>query len=117
MCSEQWRTVSSRRYLRSMSRPFELQPGIATAAISAAQGSSHAEAMTTASAGPVATGAVSIIDAATGLAESTVATADARRASTFLARSEAVGAAAAASVATMVAIDEANAENLGAVTV
>ena len=58
-----------------------------------------------------------MIDAATGLAESTVATAEAGRASTFLARTDAVGAAAATSVATMVAIDETNAEGLGGVTV
>lgn len=98
-----------------MSRPLELQPGTATAGISAAQDSGHAEAMTTALAGPVARGALSVIDAATGLAESTVATAEAARASTLLARTEAVDAAATASVATLVAIDETNAENLGAV--
>ncbi len=58
-----------------------------------------------------------MIDAATGLAEATLATAEAGRASTFLARIEAVGAAASASVATMVAIDETNAKSLRAVTV
>ena len=100
-----------------MSRPLELQPGTATAGIGAAQGSGRAAAMATASAGPVATGRLSMIDAATGLAESTVATAEAGRASAYLARTEAVGAAASASVATLVAIDETNAENLGAVTV
>lgn len=100
-----------------MSRPLELHPGTATAGISATQGAGQAEAMATTLAGPVATGALSMIDAATGLAESTVATAEAGRASTFLARIEAVGAAASASVATMVAINETNAEDLGAVTV
>lgn len=58
-----------------------------------------------------------MIDAATGLADSTVVTAEAGRASAFLARTEAVGAAATASVATLVAIDETNAEDLGAVAV
>lgn len=100
-----------------MNRPLELQPGTATAGIRAAQGSGHAEAAATAPGGPVATGALSLIDAATGLADSTVVTAEAGRASAFLARTEAVGAAAMASVATLVAIDETNAEDLGAVAI
>lgn len=98
-----------------MNRPFELHPGTAQAGISAAQGSGRTEAMATASAGPVATGALSMIDAAAGLADFTVATAEAGRASAFLAHSDAVGAAATASVTTMVTVDETNAEGLKAV--
>ena len=62
-----------------------------------------------------ATGALSIIDAAAGIADSVATTAEASRASALLAHTEAVGAAAATSVATLVAIDETNAKELGAV--
>jgi hypothetical protein len=56
-----------------------------------------------------------MIDAAAGLADSVVATAEAARARALLTYTDAVGAAATASVATLVTIDETNAEGLKAV--
>jgi hypothetical protein len=98
-----------------MSR-IDLQPGTALAEVTAAQGAGHATAAATAtaSAGPVATGALSLIDAAAGLADFGAATADTNRAGALGARSGLVGTAATTAVATLVAIDETNAEQLRA---
>jgi hypothetical protein len=105
-----WRTVGGWQYFRPMSR-VDLQPGIAQAGIVSAQCAGQAAA-TFEPAGPVATGALSLIDAAAGLAHFAATTAQASRASALLAHTEAVGAAATTSVATLVAIDETNAEKL-----
>jgi hypothetical protein len=96
-----------------MSR-IDLQPSTAQAGIITAHSAGQATAAFE-PAGPIATGALSIIDAAAGIADSVATTAEASRASALLAHTEAVGAAAVTSVATLVAIDETNAKELGAV--
>lgn len=97
-----------------MSRPFELRPGTAQAGITTAHSAGQGAAAIEPS-GPVATGALSIIDAAAGLADLAAVTALTSRASAVLTRAETLGVAATTAVASAVAIDETNANHLNAV--
>lgn len=100
--------------LEPMDRPFELQDGIALAGITTAHSAGQAVAAIEPS-GPVATGALSIIDAAAGLADLAAVTALTSRASGLLTRAETLGVAAMTAVASAVAVDETNALLLSAV--
>ena len=111
-----WRTVSEQRYFQLMDRPFELQPGIAQAGITRAHIAGQGAAAIEPS-GPVATGAMSIIDAAAGLADLAAVTALTSRASALLSRAETLGVAATTAVTSAVAVDETNAHLLSAVAV
>ncbi len=97
-----------------MSRPFELRPGTAQSGIKTAHLAGQGAAAIETS-GPVATGALSIIDAAAGLADHAAVTALTSCASALLTRAETLGAAATTAVTSAVAIDETNANNLSAV--
>lgn len=97
-----------------MDRPFELQPGTALAGIATAHSAGHGTVAIEPS-GPVATGALSIIDAAAGLADLAAVTALTSRASALLTRAETLGVAATTAVTSAVAVDETNARLLSAV--
>lgn len=97
-----------------MSRPFELQFDTAQAGITAAHGAGQAAAAVE-PAGPVATGALSIIDAAAGLADLTRVTALASRASVLLAHAETLGIGATTAVTSSRFTEESNADQLSAV--
>lgn len=93
---------------------LDLQPGIAQLGITAAHGAGEGAAAFEA-VGPVATGTLSIIDAAAGVADFTAVAAQSSRASVLLAHTETLSSAATAAVNSLVAIDESNADELRAV--
>ena len=92
-----------------MSR-IDLQPATAQARIATAQTAGSAAAGVVA--GPIATGALSTIDAIAGLVEVLAVTEDKTRAIAVLAQMNSVGAAATTGVTDLVAIDETNAQQL-----
>lgn len=93
---------------------LDLQPATAWGEIAAA-GVAGADASVVEPAGPVATGRLSIIDAAAGLADFTSVAAQRGHAAGLLLRVEALSATAAAAVNSLVVIDESNAAQLRAV--
>ncbi|WP_231984001.1 hypothetical protein [Mycobacterium sp. 852013-51886_SCH5428379] len=93
---------------------LDLQPGIAHVGITAAQWAGE-DAAAFEVAGPIATGTLSIIDAAAGVADFTAIAAQGSRASALLTHIETLTTAAAAAVDSLVAIDESNAAVLRAV--
>lgn len=93
---------------------LDLQPGIARVRIAAAHWAGE-DAAAFEAAGPVATGTLSIIDAAAGVADFTAVAAQRSRASALLARIETLSSAATAAVDSLVAIEESNAGELRAV--
>jgi hypothetical protein len=99
--------------VRLMSR-IDLQPATAQTRITAAQGAGSVQAAATVSAGPISTGALSIIDAAAGIAELVAVTAEKCRASAVLTSTNATATAATLAVSSMEAIDETNAQQLKA---
>ena len=99
--------------VRLMSR-IDLQPATAQTGITAAQGAGSVQAAATVPSGPISTGALSIIDAAAGIAELVAVTAEKCRAIAVLTSTNATGTAATLAVSVMEAIDEANAQQLKA---
>lgn len=97
-----------------MSR-IDLQPGTAQAGITAAQSAGRTSAAATVPAGPIGTGALSMIDAAAGLAEFIAAAEEKARAGAVLARTNATGTAATATVTDLVVVDETNSQQFTAV--
>lgn len=93
---------------------LDLQPDIAQVGITAARWAGEDVAAFEA-AGPVATGTLSIIDAAAGVADFTAFAAQGSRASALLTHSETLTTAATAAVDSLVAIEESNAAVLRAV--
>jgi hypothetical protein len=108
-----WRMSAVGGSVRPMSR-IDLQPNTAQAGVITAHGAGQATAAFE-PAGPIATGALSIIDAAAGVADFTAVTAQGSRASTLLTHAETLGAAATTAVTSLVTIDETNADQLRAV--
>lgn len=94
-----------------MSR-IDLQPGTAQAGVTTAQSAGSTQAAATAPAGPVATGALSMIDAAAGLVDCMAVNGESTRAGAVLVRAHATGSAATAAVTDLVAIDQTNAQQL-----
>lgn len=97
-----------------MSR-IDLQPDTALVGITTAEHAGAAVAVAEAAAGPIATGAMSMIDAAAGIAEFMAVGEEEAHAAVALGRTVATGAAATSAVTDLVAIDEANRQQLRAV--
>ena len=113
MCSWRWRMSAPAGSVRLMSR-IHLQPATAQTGITVAQGAAIVQVAATVPAGPISTGALSIIDAATGMSEAIAVAVENSRASALLARTNTMGVAATAAVTSLVAIDETNAQQLRA---
>lgn len=93
-----------------------LQPETALGGITGAQGAgTSAASATPAAAGPVATGAMSLIDAAVALLGAPASGSEGTRSAAMLLRTETLAGAATTSVAEQVATDESNANRLDAV--
>lgn len=93
---------------------LDLQPATAWRGITAA-GVAGADTASVEPAGPIATGRLSIIDAAAGLADFTSVAAQQGHAAGLLLRVEALSTAAAAAVNSLVVADEWNATQLRSV--
>ncbi len=94
---------------------LDLQPATARGGIAAA-GVAGSDAASVEPAGPIASGSLSIIDAAAGLADFTsVAAQQGHAAGGLLLRVEALSTAAAAAVNSLVVVDELNATQLRSV--
>lgn len=98
-------------------RRLDLQPGTAQAGIIAAQSAGGATAAAAVPAGPVAIGALSLIDAAAGLLDGLLVAGETPRTGAVRVRAHVTGSAATAAVTDLVAIDEGNAQQLSAVRV
>ena len=93
---------------------LDLQPATAWGGIAAA-GVAGSDAASVEPAGPIASGRLSIIDAAAGLADFTSIAAQQGHAAGLLLRVEALSTAAAAAVNSLVVVDELNATQLQSV--
>ena len=93
---------------------LDLQPATARGGIAAA-GVARSHPAAVQPAGPIASGSLSIIDAAAGLADFTSVAAQQGHAAGLLLRVEALSTAAAAAVNSLVVVDELNATQLRSV--